>query len=93
LFVTLHPLGRVVALAVFPGAEPQEYETQLALACGLNRKVYGTKVELALLRLDRFPIEGNLSGVGMPTRKDVQCLVEVLGIGRSGIVNLAPSIR
>ena len=65
LLVALYPLRHVVALTIFPGAEPQKNEAQIALTRSLDCKIDGAKVELTRLWLNRLPINRNLGGIGI----------------------------
>jgi hypothetical protein len=65
LRIRLDPFGHVAWAGVLPGAEPQQDQSDVVLACLRNQHIDPGKVELSLHRLDLLPGDGNLERVGM----------------------------
>jgi hypothetical protein len=62
--IGLHPVGRPIHGAVFPGAEPQQVDAETLGARPQQDAVEVAEVELAFLALDFVPIHRILDGVG-----------------------------
>ena len=85
--VGFDPSRHVVHVAVFPGAEPQQDDMQVVIACAIHDGVNVGEVEFAGLWLELFPINGSLDGVGVQRSHRLPNLRQFAGPG-AGVVNL-----
>ena len=87
-WIGLDPLGGVVHVAVFPGAEPEEDQVEMVFAGAGDERVDIGEIEFALLGFELFPVNGGFESVGVEKGHALPDLREFGGPG-AGVVNLA----
>ena len=88
--VALHPVRGVIHVAVLPGGEPQEHQTQVVPASARHDFVDEVEVKLSRLRLDQLPIKGHFRRVRMNPHHGLPERFKILRAAGARVVCLAP---
>jgi hypothetical protein len=87
--VRLHPGRHIAGIGVFPGAKPEEHESQIVLAGPGQQPVHAREIKLSFFRLDGLPGDRQQNRIQMHRGQPRPDGLHVLDTGGTRVMQLS----